>query len=262
MDHALERKAMGNPMKKIKLLPIVIGIGALLVMLYFHGYIFQPSFSLTHKLVYDPIIVEGKVVCIVFDDGFKGQLEVVPILDSFGFKATFAIVVRYVDGNFPLYFSWDQVKYLADKGMDIESHSYSHKHLNSLTSSELNFELAESKKILGSHGYETEIFVYPFGEYNNMVYEAVSNHYLCARGITNSIFNVMSGDRYAINAFGISNSTSMETFQSHLVGVRNSNISVLYYHRICLSVFYEEMKYLKDNNFTVMTMKDVFLREW
>jgi peptidoglycan/xylan/chitin deacetylase (PgdA/CDA1 family) len=44
--------------------------------------------------IYQPTLpaADQKVVCIVFDDGWKNQLEALPILQSYGYKATFAIV--------------------------------------------------------------------------------------------------------------------------------------------------------------------------
>jgi len=56
----------------------------------------QPTYP---REIYSPTLPSEnqKVVCIVFDDGWKSQLKALPILDSFGLKATFAIVTSYTD---------------------------------------------------------------------------------------------------------------------------------------------------------------------
>ena len=44
--------------------------------------------------IYSPTTpaADERVVCIVFDDGWKSQLDAAPILERYGFSATFAIV--------------------------------------------------------------------------------------------------------------------------------------------------------------------------
>ena len=63
-------------------------------------------------------------------------------------------------------------------GMDIESHTMTHKHLNHLSASALNFEIAGSKQ-----GYNITSFAYPYdeGADNVTVVNTVARNYDLAR---------------------------------------------------------------------------------
>jgi peptidoglycan/xylan/chitin deacetylase (PgdA/CDA1 family) len=211
-----------------------------------------------------------KVVCIVFDDGWKSQLEAIQILDNFGYKATFAIVTSYT--QHPNYMTWDQIATLAQNGHDIESHTCDHLSLSSLDNESLIYQVANSQQILRSKGYAANIFVYPFGEgpENSTVRNVVSQYYLLARATNKGSFNISSVDRYAVNAYGITNTTSMDQFESYLNTTQGDICTILYYHRIgdgsvntmvTKAQFQTQMQYLKDNNYTILTMQQLFLKQ-
>jgi peptidoglycan/xylan/chitin deacetylase (PgdA/CDA1 family) len=65
----------------------------------------------------------NKVVMINFDDGLKSQLIYAkPILDKYGFKASFFIICGRV-GTERSSMNWQDIAELRKDGMDIESHS-------------------------------------------------------------------------------------------------------------------------------------------
>jgi peptidoglycan/xylan/chitin deacetylase (PgdA/CDA1 family) len=210
-----------------------------------------------------------KVVCIVFDDGWASQLEAIPVLDNFGFKATFAIVTSYVGRTY--YMTWDQIATLAKNGHDIESHSCDHISLNSISNESLFYQVAQSQQVLQSKGYAANIFVYPFGDGSNngTVSNVVSEYYLLARATSKGNFNINSVERYSVNAFGITNTTSLQQFESYLNSTKGSTCTILYYHRIgdgsvntmvTKEQFQTQMQYLKDNNYMILTMDQLFLK--
>jgi len=88
-----------------------------------------------------------KVVIINFDDSFKNQfLYAKPILDKYGFKATFFEVCGWI-GTFPVSKkSWQDLAASRQDGMDIESHTITHAHLNTLSTAELNYQIGQSKQ--------------------------------------------------------------------------------------------------------------------
>jgi hypothetical protein len=103
----------------------------------------------------------NKLVMINFDDGYKSQLVYAkPILDKYGFKASFFIVCGKV-GTLPSWMSWQDIAQLKKDGMDIESHTMTHAHLNKLSTNALTYEIGGSKQCFASHGYNTTIFGYP-----------------------------------------------------------------------------------------------------
>jgi len=64
---------------------------------------------------------------IDFDDSFKNQfLDAKPILDKYGFKATF------FESKDTSRKTWQELRALQQDGMDIESHTMSHAHLNTV----------------------------------------------------------------------------------------------------------------------------------
>jgi peptidoglycan/xylan/chitin deacetylase (PgdA/CDA1 family) len=125
-----------------------------------------------------------KFVIINFDDSFKNQfLYAKPILDKYGFKATFFEVCGWV-GSFPISKkSWQDLEALRQDGMDIESHTMTHAHLNTLSTAELNYQISQSKQCFLNHGFTTPIFAYPYSEgSNNMtVVKVVVKNYDLAR---------------------------------------------------------------------------------
>ena len=129
-------------------------------------------------------IANTKVVILSFDDNRKGDFTYTyakPILDKYGFKATFFIICgKTVDKGA---MNWQDIAAMQRDGMDIESHTITHKHLNHLSANALNFEIAGSKQCLASHGYNITSFAYPYdeGADNVTVVNTVAKYYDLAR---------------------------------------------------------------------------------
>src|SRR2546422_2982208 len=129
-------------------------------------------------------IANTKVVILSFDDNRKGDFTYTyakPILDKYGFKATFFIICgKTVDKGA---MNWQDIAAMQRDGMDIESHTITHKHLNHLSANALNFEIAGSKQCLASHGYNITSFAYPYdeGADNVTVVNTVAKNYELAR---------------------------------------------------------------------------------
>ena len=79
--------------------------------------------------------------------------------------------------------NWQDIAAMQRDGMDIESHTMTHKHLDHLSASALNFEIAGSKQCLVSHGYNVTSFAYPYdeGADNVTVVNTVAKNYELAR---------------------------------------------------------------------------------
>lgn len=93
-----------------------------------------------------------KAVVLTFDDGWKNQVtSALPIMDKYGFKATFFIVCNYQDKEGRM--TWDDVSNLGKLGHDIQSHTMNHRDLAKLSMKDLEYEVGESKKCLSEHGF-------------------------------------------------------------------------------------------------------------
>lgn len=127
-------------------------------------------------------ITNTKVVILSFDDNRKGDFTYAkPILDKYGFKATFFIICGKTTDKGAM--NWQEIASMQSDGMDIESHTMTHKHLNHLSANALNFEIAGSKQCLANHGYNTTSFAYPYdeGADNATVVNTVAKYYDLAR---------------------------------------------------------------------------------
>jgi peptidoglycan/xylan/chitin deacetylase (PgdA/CDA1 family) len=106
--------------------------------------------------------IPDRPVVLTFDDGY---LEVVkyayPILEKYGFVATFYVIAEMVDtpGN-P---TSDQLKGLIRDGWEVGSHSYTHVDLNK-ENVDLDKEIIDSKsRIEEKVGVPVLSFAYPYG---------------------------------------------------------------------------------------------------
>jgi peptidoglycan/xylan/chitin deacetylase (PgdA/CDA1 family) len=122
----------------------------------------------------------AKIVAIHFDDGWKSALQAIPILNQYGFKASFWIIAGKGIG-WP-HMDWDEVHALAENSnFDIFSHTMTHpwKANDTLLDwinnrvpgkglEEVNWELTESRRVLEEKlGKPVAYLAWPSGFYND-----------------------------------------------------------------------------------------------
>ncbi len=127
----------------------------------------------------------NKVIMIGFDDSYRSQiLYAKPILDKYGFKASFFEVCTWI-GKTKERQTWQDISALERDGMDIESHTMTHAHLPTLllSPSQLDYEIGGSKQCLANHGINATIFGYPLnlGSNNPKIVNVVAKYYNLAR---------------------------------------------------------------------------------
>ena len=130
----------------------------------------------------------NKLVIINFDDSHESDYTYAkPILDKYGFKATFFEVCNWVETGYhdqDISTTWQQISALQQDGMDIEAHTMTHPNLNDLSSqADLNYEIGQSKQCLENHGFNPTIFAYPNGKGSDIpkVVNTVAKYYDLAR---------------------------------------------------------------------------------
>jgi peptidoglycan/xylan/chitin deacetylase (PgdA/CDA1 family) len=93
---------------------------------------------------------EPKPKCAVvftFDDGSVSNYTFAcPILQEFGFKATFFITVGSIGQSGTM--NWTQIRALHGVGMEVGSHTLTHRPPTLLDDATLRYELSESRRIL------------------------------------------------------------------------------------------------------------------
>ena len=268
---------------------------------------FEYNFQL-HAQSMPESVTSDNVVILNFEDGRKSRfIEAKPILDKYGFKATFYVVCNYL-GNKPGYMDWSEVRQLYKEGNDVGSHSMNHFDVEKLSKKDLKFEIAGSKNCLEQHGIHATSFAYPFnrGSEDNKVIKGVSKYYDLARTADSPITylhcdgwkqqsdqndcrtyaskkDLTFANRYSIRGWShdksrLVNSYSDGALFKQFVQVVNSQskyneggtikaVPIIIYHRAGDTqvvdyntdpkLFEKEMKYLHDNNFRVITMKDL-----
>lgn len=126
---------------------------------------------------------DEKIAILTFDDGVKGQIDYAkPILDKYGFPATFSVICNNVSQSG--YMNWNETRQLQDDGYDIASHTMNHDNLEEMSFEQAKYEISESKKCLLNNGIkDVKIFTYPKngGSEDPKIIDEVSNHYEIAR---------------------------------------------------------------------------------
>ncbi|HEV8614008.1 MAG TPA: polysaccharide deacetylase family protein [Methylomirabilota bacterium] len=123
--------------------------------------------------------VPGRCAVVTFDDGLRGQfVEALPVLQRHGLRATFFVIAGSAGGavgsvhlGFPgdtpeawQPFGWREARTLARVGMEIGSHTITHRSLGALEPEEVRIEIVRSRDILQTRvGVPVSVFAYPFG---------------------------------------------------------------------------------------------------
>lgn len=111
---------------------------------------------------------------VTFDDGFRCTLtRALPVLQAHGARATVFVDTGRLDGGGPALRS-DDVLELDEAGMEIGSHSVTHRNLVDLDERALRHEVTESRVAL-EELLDREVvgFAHPFGRYDERVREVV-----------------------------------------------------------------------------------------
>jgi hypothetical protein len=230
---------------------------------------------------------QQKVVILTFDDGYESQYSnAKSILDKYDFKATFSIVCNYVgNGN---RMTWEEIKSLQHEGHDIASHTMNHLDLSKLPPQKVEYEVAQSKQCFLDQGISPKSFAYPFngGSDDPSVINTVASYYDLARTATDPLAFLGCNDgcdktKYSIMGWSHdserkNNALNDQQMFERFIQVVNSQseynvnkvnaVPILIWHKIdnsvdeystSINLFNAEMKYLRDNNFKVLTMSNL-----
>ncbi|WP_093797179.1 polysaccharide deacetylase family protein [Sporomusa acidovorans] len=128
-----------------------------------HGY---TAISLAELFAAGPGELPAKPVIIAFDDGYEDNYSAaLPILEKYGLKGTVFVIAGQVGQ--PDYMTWEQLKDMQARNMEIGSHTYSHVALDELSPEEQLSELVRSKELLEANlGKPVQFLAYPYGRYN------------------------------------------------------------------------------------------------
>jgi hypothetical protein len=157
-----------------------------------------------------PIASAQKAVILNFDDDWKGQFTyAVPILEKYGFKASFFVTCgcptyqnltfcNHAEGNSAM--TWEDIRLLSELGHDIQSHGMSHKDVTTLSAMGLEYEIGQSKKCLLEHNINSTIFGTPYGagSGNSTVVNTISEYYEMGRMGYEQLVHLNLTDRHSL----------------------------------------------------------------
>jgi peptidoglycan/xylan/chitin deacetylase (PgdA/CDA1 family) len=127
---------------------------------------------------------------VTFDDAFRNIATALTALERLGTPVTVFACTRHAEGGLPLdvpelrqraeqapselaTMSWDALRELADRGVEIGSHTVSHPHLPRLSDTELRHELRRSKEQIEAQlGRRCRFLAYPYGEDDGRIHAA------------------------------------------------------------------------------------------
>lgn len=121
-----------------------------------------------------------KPVIITFDDGYRDNYDnAFPLLQKYGFSATFFVLTEPTNENSGDYMTWDQLREMAAGGMDIECHARVHENLTENDPDRLVWQVLGCREAIEAQlGQRPRFVAYPSGHYDDRVIAMfASDHY-------------------------------------------------------------------------------------
>lgn len=129
----------------------------------------------------------GRFLHVTFDDGYKNTRNALPALERLGIPSSIFACADYAADGRPLdvprlageaaahpehlaTLTWDELRALAERGVEIGSHTLTHARLPTLSDSDLRCELRESRMLFETElGRPCRYIAYPWGEHDKRV---------------------------------------------------------------------------------------------
>jgi len=153
---------------------------------------------------------------LTFDDGNVSNYDLaLPMLNEFGFKATFFITVGQIGiGNT---MDWSQIRDLHAAGMEIGSHTLTHRPPSTLNDRELRSELSESRRVLEDGlGAPVTSLSSPTGFYNARMRELAREEGYGALCIGRVGLAADDGDMFSLNRIAVKATMNQHQFEALL----------------------------------------------
>ena len=128
---------------------------------------------------------------VTFDDAYRSVRNALPILERLGIQATVFVCTDYAregraldlppldripaaDREELATMGWDELRELAERGVEIGSHTRTHPNLREVSTDELAREVTVSRQEIESElGRVCRYFAYPYGQFDTRVQRAV-----------------------------------------------------------------------------------------
>jgi peptidoglycan/xylan/chitin deacetylase (PgdA/CDA1 family) len=113
----------------------------------------------------------SKPILITFDDGYRDNyVNASPVLARLGLRATAYVISGRISNGDPTFLTWLQLRRLERRGVEIGSHTVSHRSLTGLSTAQAWTELVRSRRVLERRlGHRIPWLAYPFGAYDGRI---------------------------------------------------------------------------------------------
>ncbi len=124
-----------------------------------------------------------KAVLITIDDAYRSIYErAFPLLKEFDYPFTVFANASPLYSKSPNFMTWDMLREMRDWGATIANHSYYHPRIGRPQEGQTRAEYAEwvrrdlqkAQRAMADNGLASDLFAYPYGEYNAVVEEVAS----------------------------------------------------------------------------------------
>lgn len=173
-----------------------------------------------------------RTAVITFDDGYRNILsEAVPRLWNRGLTAAVLLITGRIANAGPneaptaqaddrLYLSWPDVRAMHRGGIEIGSHTCTHRRLPQLSHDEAERELTESLATIRREvGIESPPFAYPYGAYTHKVAERARAAGYCCALTTDVGMNASDTDLFSIRRVLIGDDDEVPVFAARVAGL-------------------------------------------
>ena len=216
-------------------------------------------------------ILPEKVVVLTFDDAVISQYTyVAKVLRDFNFGATFFVCEfpAKSDSEKVQYMNWEQIKELADMGFEIGNHTKNHINVTKVSQDSLLKELAYIDNQCAKFGIEKPMtFAYPGYGNNTQTQELLQQQgFWYARGGGSKPYNIENDNPFLLPSYDIAGNDTTK-FYNAVQSASQGNVVILTIHGVPdiihpwvntpPKLFKEYMSYLKNNNYTVWSLKDL-----
>lgn len=142
----------------------------------------------------------SKNIVITFDDGYDdNNKNAMPIMKKYGYTGTIFVAVKYM--AWPGYVNWQDLRSLQKAGWEIGSHTFNHVELAKCSKETTEKEIGESRAFLEGfikNQFKINTLAYPFGSYNDKVFEALAKNSYVAAVTGRDGVNVVTSNPYEL----------------------------------------------------------------
>ena len=155
------------------------------------NYLVEQNFRFTQASdLLDPELQKEKTITVTIDDAYLSFYEVgLPIFEKYQVPVTLFLNTENVGGF--NYMSWDQLRDVLDRGVEIQNHSHTHSSFSTLDEEAIINEIETSQSLISTNlNITPNLFAFPFGEGSDMAQKIIERYFDAAFGQHSGAFSM------------------------------------------------------------------------